>query len=835
MGNDTDGVLRIRTLGRFLLLVDGVPIPEERWPRQKTKELLKVLLTDPGQPFTFEQLADALLPNAAVETAIHNIQARASELRRVLEPELARGRDSKYILSAGEGYAFAPKCEYELDIEQLHANLKAAHASATEGQWAEASERFEEALASYGGEFLPEDRYEDWAEQTRSRLRAAYLDALSTQASCYAELGRHRQAIASCQKLLRVEPFREGAIRQLMTYQQEAGYREQALESFRDGARALQEHLDVEPSADTLALRDDILRRRAEAPELDRRRIAILPLQNYSHAAEDDYIADGMTEELIGSIAKAGDLRVVARTSVMRFKNTTKPVSQIARALNVGTILEGSVRKVGSRIRVSAQLIDAVTEDHLWAEHYDLDLADILEMQAEIARQASHALKLHLLPREAQALRETETGHSEAHIAYLKGRYFLRRSTRESLDRAIRYFEEALRLDPGHARSLTGLAEAWCDMVPYTSAEEGYAKARSYAERALALDDKLAEAYCPLASVAWGWDRDFEEAERILRYATALDPGCASAHAQLALLLAATDRTEDAIAASQQALALDPLSAPLLCVYASCLYRAARFLEAITQAKKAIELDPEFDDAWWELWYSLASTWDWDEAERVLRGIVARFPGNPNGYVYLAMCVQCRGRLDEGIALMRQALSLPGAASEPTVRFYCGNGYYFAQQYDAAERQYLQVLERVPAHEGARVLLAKCHARRRRFDEALEQLELAEHTYGISGEYWLSHVRMERGAIYARLGKRIRAEEQLALLVDGASRQNRRLCVAVLLHVLGREDEALDWAEAAVNAREPHVNAIRKMPSIPPAMKQHPRFQALLERIGLAD
>ena len=835
MGSDRDGILRISTLGRFRLSFDGVPISEKRWPRQKTKELLKILLTAPTQPFTFDQLADALLPESDVETAIHNIQARASELRRVLEPELVKGRSSRFIVNAGEGYAFAPTCRYCLDTEEFDSGLDDAGKLAAAEHWPEAIERFDDALTAYRGDFLPEDRYADWAEHTRSRLRNAYLEALGTQASCYAELGRHRQAIACCQRLLHIEPFRESAIRQLMTYQHAAGYHTQALESFRTGECALREHLDVEPSAETLALLKDIRRQRVAEPRLDRRRIAVLPLQNFSPNAEDDYIADGMTEELIGSIAKAGDLRVVARTSVMRFKDTARSVSQIARELNVGTILEGSIRKVGERLRISAQLIDAITEDHLWAEHYDVDLANMLEMQAEIARQASHALKLHLLPRENEALREAESGHSEAHIPYLKGRHFLRRSTRESLGHAITCFEEALSLDPGHARALSGLAEAWRDLVPYTSAEEGYAKARSYAERALALDSKLAEAHCPLASVAWGWDRDLQEAERILRHAILLDSGCASAHAQLATLLAATDRTEDAIHASQQAIALDPLSPCLLCLHAACLYRAARFHEAIDQAKRAIELDPEFDDAWWQLWYSLASTWDWDEAERMLKGFIERFPRNPNGYVYLAMCVQCRGRLGEGIALMEEALSLPGADSEPAVRFYCGNGHYFARQYDKAEKQYLDVLARTPAHEGARTLLAKCHARRRRFDEALEQLDLAEHTYGVSGEYWLSHVRMERGAIHAQRGETAQAEEQLALLQHGATRQNRRLCVAILLHALGREDEALDWVEAAVNAREPHVNALRKMPSIPRAMREHPRFQVLLERVGLAD
>jgi len=826
--------LEIKTLGQFVVEIDGVPIPEARWPRRKTKELFKLLLTRPCQPFSFDELVNALFPDADVATGIHNIQARASELRRVLEPELAKGRDSQFIVNAGEGYSFAPRCDFRLDTTDFSSWLESAHKLATEGMWSEAIELFGGALALYRGEYLPEDRYADWAENTRSRIKASYLEALAAQAACYAELGRYRQAIASCQQLLQIEPFREHVIRKLMTYQREAGYLDQALLSFREGEIALREYLDVEPSAETISLREEIRRERIEEPFLDQRRIAILPLQSYSPNEEDDYIADGMTEELIGSIAKVGDLRVVARTSVMRFKNTERSVSQIARDLGVGTVLEGSVRKSGARIRVSAQLIDAATEDHIWAEHYDLDLDNLLEMEAEIARQAASALQLHLLPREDQALLEAEAGHSEAHIEYMRGRHFLRRFTRESLDRAIKHFEQAFSLDAGNARSLAGLAEAWCALVPHTSAEEGYAKARSFSERAIELDDRLAEAYCPLASVAWGWDHDIEEAERLLRYAIALDPACSSAHALLAELLAATDRIEASIVASQQAIALDPLSAPLISTYAACLYKAARFYEAIDQAKKAIELDPEFDDAWWQLWYSLGSTWDWDEAEQVLRDCVERFPNNPNGYIYLAMCVQCRGRLDDGIALMEKALSLPEASSEPIVRFYSGNGYYFAREYAKAEIQYDEVLARMPAAEGARVLLAKCHARRQRFDEALEQLDLAENTYGITGEYWLSHVRMERGVIHALRGEADLAEEQLDLLLNGATRQNRRLCVAILLHALDREDEALNWVEAAVNAREPHINAMRKMPSIPDAMREHPRFRDLLERVGLA-
>jgi len=819
----------------FEVSIDGDPVPEDRWPRRKAKDVLKVLLTDPGKPFTTDQLIEALLPGADVATATGNIQARVSELRRVLEPELSRGRDSQFIVSLGEGYAFSPACEHWLDTQAFEAGLRHAEKLASGERMQEAVEGFEQALLLYGGDFLVEDRYAEWAEAARSRLREEHLQGLADLASCYAKLGRLRQAISCCRKLLAIEPSRETVIRQLMAYQRDSGDSAQALNTFREGARALHEHLGVEPSDETRSLREEIDRSRSEKSDLDRRRIAVVPLQNYSAEAGDEYIADGMTEELIGSIAKVGDLRVVARTSVMRFKNTTRPVSQIARALNVGSILEGSIRKSGERIRVSAQLIDTATEEHLWAEHYDIDSSDLLEMQVEIARQVSDALKLQILPREDEALREAGKGDAEAHIEYLRGRQVLGKTSREAMEQAIRYFESAVRLDPSHARALASLADAWSRMVRYTTAEDAYGKARTYALEALELDGRLAEAHCVLAIVAWEHEGSTIEAERLLRHAIALDSSCATAYARLAALLADTDRVQDAIVASRQALELDPLSAPLVRLYGACLYRAARFHEAIAQARKAIELDPELDEAWFDLWYSLASTWDWGEAERVLRETVERFPGDPRGYVYLAMCVQCRGRLDEGVSLMEKALAIPGARDDLHVAFYCGNGFYFAGEYDKAEQLYMEVLERMPAMDGARVLLAKCHVQRGRYEDALEELDRAEKAYGMSGEYWLSHARMERGTIYASRGETAKAEEQLELMMGGETRQNRRLCIAILLYQLGRVDEAMAWAEDAVDAREPHINAIRKAPSIPAAMRAHPRFQALLRRVGLAD
>jgi DNA-binding SARP family transcriptional activator/Tfp pilus assembly protein PilF len=827
--------LDVRLLGRFEVLRRGAPIPPEAWGRRKTRTLLKALLLEPGKVLLRDQLVEYVFDREDPGKALRNLHSRVSELRRVLEPRISRGSDSRYIVRRGEGYFFSTASQARIDTLEFENGIREALAAAEEKDWMAAIDRFEATLALYRDDFLAEDRYEEWIEPFRSRLRGMYLDSLARLAGACERQGRHRQAISCYQRLLQVEPYRESAVRQLMQCQLDAGYRAQALDTYRAGESAMRDYVDADPSPGLRALRDEIARGGAGGHVLDTRRVAVLPLQSYSRDSEDEYIADGLTEELIGSIAKVRDLRVVARTSVMRFKNTKKPVSQIARDLGVGTILEGSVRKVGQRLRVSAQLIDTATEDHLWAEHFDLDLTDVLEVQTEIARRTSEALKLKLLPREAEALRRTEAGTSEVHMAYLRGRFFLQKSTRGSLERAIRYFQEALGMDLTHARSLAGLADAWCAMVRYSSAEVGYARARKLAQRAVEIDPELAEAHCSLAAVVWGSDRDFDEAERLLRHAIALDPSCALAHASLASVLAVTDRVEDAIEASRHALSLDPVSPVLTQLHASCLYRAARFEGAIDQATKAIELDPERPRPWWLLWYSLGSTWDWDRAERVMRDFRARFPLNPLASVYLAMCIQCRGKDKEAIALMEEALTFPGAAEEATVLLYCGNGYYFARQFGKAEEFYRRVLELIPAHEAARILLAKCHLQRGEYEAAMEELDAAEETYGVSGEYWGSHLHMDRGRIHALHGETEKAERELDLLLEGATRQNRRLCTSVLLYDLGRVEEAMHWLEESVEAREPHLNALRKAPDFPEAMQAHPRFQALLRRVGLSD
>jgi DNA-binding SARP family transcriptional activator len=206
MGDTTSARLRLKTLGSFEVIVDGAPVPEEAWPRRKTKGLLKLLLTAPGDVFTVDQLIDALLPDSDVGRAGSNIRARVSELRSVLEPDLQRGATSQYVKRIGEGYSFCPDSDSWLDTFAFERQVSEGHRNAGARRLPEAIDALESAIALYRGEFLAEDRYAEWAESKRSQLRERFLGGLTRLAACQAKLGRLHEAAASCRRALAIDP-----------------------------------------------------------------------------------------------------------------------------------------------------------------------------------------------------------------------------------------------------------------------------------------------------------------------------------------------------------------------------------------------------------------------------------------------------------------------------------------------------------------------------------------------------------------------------------------------------------------------------------------------------
>ena len=329
---------------------------------------------------------------------------------------------------------------------------------------------------------------------------------------------------------------------------------------------------------------------------LDRKRIAVLPFLNISPDPSDAYFADGLTEELIARLSTISGLKVIARTSIMRFKGTAKSVGEIGKELKSGSVLEGSVRKAANRLRVTAQLIDATTEEHLWVQNYDRQLEDVFAIQTEVAQNVSDALETQLLSEEREHIEKKPTHDIGAYEFYLKGRYYWNERSRDAVEKAIKYFEEAIKRDPGFALAYAGLADSYRVLVDhgYLPPSEGNPKTKEAARKALELDETLAEAHTSLGiilSVEWDWPGAEEEFAKALRS----NPNYATAHHWYSIHLLFLGRLDEAIKELKIAEELDPLS-PMIRAYAGgIVYFAARKYDvALEELDKALELDPNF-------------------------------------------------------------------------------------------------------------------------------------------------------------------------------------------------------------------------------------------------
>jgi len=335
----------------------------------------------------------------------------------------------------------------------------------------------------------------------------------------------------------------------------------------------------------------------AQRRELDKRRIAILPFTNISPDPKDEYFADGMTEELIATMSKVSGLKVIARTSVMTYKGSQKKVTEIAEELGVGSIIEGSVRKAGDRLRITGQLIDTMSGDHLWAESFDRNLKDVFAIQSEISETAAEALKVKLLSEERSQITGRQTENPEAFTLYLKGRAQWNLRTEDGVNKAIKFFEEALARDPQYTLALVGLADCYSILGVYCYRRPNavFPRAKELALRALALDDKLAEAHAGLSETMTHYYFDWVKAESELKKAVELNPNYSQAHAWLgSCLLAAKGRLDEALVENRKAEDLDPRSALIASEVGRVLYFSRRFDDAIEQYGKALKLDPNF-------------------------------------------------------------------------------------------------------------------------------------------------------------------------------------------------------------------------------------------------
>jgi TolB-like protein/Flp pilus assembly protein TadD len=385
--------------------------------------------------------------------------------------------------------------------------------------------------------------------------------------------------------------------------------------------------------------------------------LAVLPFENLTSNKKHDYFSEGLTEEMITQLARLSPERlgVIARTSAMRYRSTNKSIREIGSELAVTLVLEGSVRRAGNRVRITAQLIQVSDATHVWAESYERNLVDILALQSDVAKAIAREIRVKLAPLEEELLASAPTVNPQAYEAYLKGRYLLNKRTLEALRESVRYFEKAMQHDSQYLAAYAGLADSYLTLldVGCLPTKEATNKARKAAGKALRMDDTNAEAHSALGH-AYFHIFSWLNAGREFRRAIELNHNCANAHYYYANYLVAVGRCGEAISEARFALALDPVSLPAGANLSSILYRAGRYEEAAVQALKVLELDSAFYRAHEDLGRAYQQQGDFQRAIGAFRKAVAFSGRDSSCLAELAQAFAVAGKRKEASKLLHE-------------------------------------------------------------------------------------------------------------------------------------------------------------------------------------
>jgi len=640
-------MIELRTFGTVDLRADKREV-RAVLAQPKRLALLVYLAAAPTGPFhRRDTLLGLLWPDA------DQARARASLSRAVhfLRSFLGEG----VLINRGDE-------ELGVDVERLSCDVVQFRAAFQNGEFAN-------ALELYRGDFLegfflddvPE--FERWLEQTRDELRrqaAAGARALSEQAD---GSGNLELAVHWSRRALTHEPYDEAELRHLLRLLDRSGDRAGALDTYNRFAKRLHEDLAIDAASETQALVAGMVEGHAEPalvaapvpsatlpPQRRRSRlwpvaaivivavavalttklvrsdaggisgersIAVLPFEDLSARGESQYLSEGIADELISALSEVGTLRVAARTSSFAIRERDLPVKEIARKLNVATLLEGSVLRERNRLRINVQLVDAGRGYNLWSKTYDRQLAqdgalmeDMFNVREDVAAHVIEKLDIKLPGGQRRRVRAAAPENREAYTLYLKGRYFWNKRTEQDIQRALDYYQQAVDLDPGYALAWAGIADAWIFRGWYgqLAPRETFPKAKHAALRALEFDSTLSEAHASLAHIHFEFDHDWRAAEREYQRAIALKPTYSVAHHWYGGFLSGMGRHPQAMAQADTALALDPL-APIIQTWKGLRYYFARdYQRALVEYAKAIELSDRFAPAHWHL------SWAYQEA-----------------------------------------------------------------------------------------------------------------------------------------------------------------------------------------------------------------------------
>jgi TolB-like protein/Flp pilus assembly protein TadD len=437
------------------------------------------------------------------------------------------------------------------------------------------------------------------------------------------------------------------------------------------------------------------------------RSLLVLPLENLSRDPEQEYFADGLTEELITKLARISALRVLSRTTAMHYKGVRKPLPEIARELQVEGIVEGTVLRSGEQVRISAQLIHAPTDTHLWADSYDRDLHDILALQAEVAQAIAREVQVKLTPQEQAHFAQVHSVDPDAYEAYLKGRYHWNKRSREGYGKAVQYFQQAIAKDPTDAIAYAGLADCltslslWSLVVP----DEGCGKAQGLALQALEIDPGLAEAHASLAWATIWYEYDFLAAEREFERSIELNPRYATAHHWFGWFLGMMGRYEEAYTESKRAIRLDPHSSVIHFGLGFIYWCARRYDQATEQYEKALELDPNSAQAHWGLGVACLDKCVYERAIAAARKAVELSRGAPIVVASLGEAYVAAGYREEAQKILEHLREL--SKQQYVTPYFVGRIYAALGKKDEA----LRWLETAYRERDPWMLLLKTEAR----------------------------------------------------------------------------------------------------------------------------
>jgi DNA-binding SARP family transcriptional activator/alkylated DNA nucleotide flippase Atl1 len=598
MKTDHRAELGIYLLGPFRVTVLGKPVDDSQWARPQAKLLLKLLALEPKNQMHRRQIMDVIWPEFDEASAAANLHKIIHMARRALEPTLTSGADSRFILTRSQQVQLTAPRGLWIDVAEFEAGSIRAFRS---GLAAEC----EAAISLYGGDLLSEDVYVEWCARKRDQLRALYHELLMKLGSVYAAQGQDAAAVEQFEKLTASEPSNEEAHRELMRLYVRTGRRSEALRQFKRCWDAVRRELDAEPEERTQQLYRKILSTEIQAvpyrqpssgnpAEIDT--IAVLPFHNETGEADLAYLASGIAESLIKNLSRLTPLRVLAYSTVARYKGRDLNPRRLGRDLKARTLATGRLAKLDGTLTVTAELVDTSDGSVLWGEQYRSTQTDLLKIQEELAGKISAQLKVKFTADERRRMAKQYTADPEAYIFYLKGRFLWNKRTAEGLKKAIEYFEKAIRRDRAYALAYAGLADCYNLLSLYNvmAPNEAMTKAKEAARKALEIDPALAEAHSSLALTHLYYDWDWRAAEREFRKAIELNANYATAHHWYHEYLTALGRFDEQLAQILRAEELDPLSLIINTDVGWGLYYARKYDRAVEQLRRTLELDSNF-------------------------------------------------------------------------------------------------------------------------------------------------------------------------------------------------------------------------------------------------